>query len=401
MNSKLFASLLKRKEYQYLENLFFSAPASTFIIFWLATLIVKSGIWVIPGIEVYRQISLSPFHPPQSSFLANEMVHYLFYSWLLPFTAWATNFTTPAKFILLCFLFSLAFLALAIFFLFKFLRSEEARKALLILFALPVGMTSLYWIGYDGLTLLLMLVGVVVVSKGSKLNYFGPLIIGALLGLQHFEQGLFGFLILVSYYFFGREPGDQIKRHNDILQRLALLIAGLAIGKLILWAIITMNQIPISAGRSAWVMVAWKGILKRFFLRSQIIIYSLLGVVWLFALAGIIVSRKRFYWLAIVLFLVGLSAIVEDQTRVVAVVSFPLIFTILLEGQSLLQCMSRPATLLLAALYLITPYAWVWTGIPQASSFPYAFYLLFKVSKGTHFEPWWSWFVWPFNLPQL
>ncbi len=373
------------KQFHYLEEIIFSSSNRAFLSFCAIILIIKSGIWVIPCIDVYRQISLAPFDSPP--FINNQMAHYLFTSWLQPFIGWGLHLNTPIRYLALSLFFSILFTCLFALISFKSLGREAARKSLLFFISLPVGATSLYWVGYDGLTLLLMLLALSGLKDNRRLSLCTSLCIGILLGLQHFEQAILGFLLLLSYSLFGEESDGPLPPKRSFLTRLIILVAGITLGKLVLGAIINVNDIPLNSGRSVYLIVNIKQQLREFLLRFQVIVFSFLGVVWIPAIAAFLVSRKKFYWLATFIFVLGLSAVVPDQTRVVAIVTFPVVFMALLDNRNLLARLNRPMVVCLAVLYLIVPYSWVWNGNPQVSSFPYSLLLIQAAFRGINIDP--------------
>jgi hypothetical protein len=133
--------------------------------------------------------------------------------------------------------------------------------------------------------------------------------------------------------------------------------------------------------------VGFKDQLRNFVLRFQVIIYSFLGVLWFPALIGFFRTRNRIYWLTVFLFMVSLAAIAADQTRVIAIVTFPLFFFAFLDNQKRLGELSRSSISKLALLYLVIPYFWVWNGNPQASSSPYLSFLVQAFLRGLPIEP--------------
>jgi predicted branched-subunit amino acid permease len=171
------------------------------------------------------------------------MTHYLFTSWLQPFIAWSLGLTTPFKYFGLSLFFSVAFLVLFAYHGHNHLNREDARKSFLLFISLPVGMTSLYWVGYDGLTLFLMLIGLILLKSNRRFSWLASCFIGVLLGLQHFEQALLGFLLALSYVLLVPEKkADNIRR--ILIFKLLVLIVGILLGKSLLAAIIAFNQIP-------------------------------------------------------------------------------------------------------------------------------------------------------------
>jgi hypothetical protein len=346
------------------EALFFHSPPSLFLLFWCCLLVVKSGIWVIPNIEVSRQIALNPWVTQNPS-------SYLQYNWLQPLLAWLLGATTPVRFVLLNLTFAIAFIGLVLSQAWRHLTDRQARKSSLIFLCAPVGMTSLYWLGYDALTLLLMTLAVLAILSHARFTALVALALGWLLGMQHFEQGFVGFLLLLSYFLLvdPRVGPDRSLRSRPLLKTILLLL-GAFLGKGSLSLIFAVHAISTPASRWDWLAPNLLILLKTFFLNAQAIVYSFFGVAWLPVLASVHARRRGFYWLLVLVVLLALAAITYDQTRSVAIGSFPLLAAALLLDPKALEQVSDRLILLVAGLFLLVPIVWVWGGIQQTSSFP-------------------------------
>jgi hypothetical protein len=61
----------------------------------------------------------------------------------------------------------------------------------------------------------------------------------------------------------------------------------------------------------------------------------------------------------------------EDQTRVLAIVTFPLVCVFWLFNQDFLENLQRWETSLIFVVWAMIPWSWVWRGMPKWSVFPY------------------------------
>jgi hypothetical protein len=229
-------------------------------------------------------------------------------------------------------------------------------------------MTSFYWVGYDGLTLLLMLLALLAIKlKNLYFSMLASILTGILMGLQHFEQAFVGFGFLLLYIIFLMTPSDSFsaEKRKELFARTSFVLIGIMGGKILLSAIIASHEIPLNSGRLSWVLVGGKLQLRQLFLRFQSIVYSFLGVFWLPAIAGFIVSRKKSFWLGLFVLLLSFIGIAADQTRVAAIVTFPIIFSAALDNPNFLKLMPDKLVTAYALTYIIEPYSWVWNGIQQ------------------------------------
>lgn len=366
------------------EALFYRSSPAHFLLFWCCLLVIKSGIWVIPNLEISRQIALNPW-------LAQSPSHYLQYNWLQPLLAWLLGATTPVRFVLFNLVLAIAFIALVLSQSWRWLTDRQARKSSLIFLSAPVGMTSLYWLGYDALTLLLMTLAVLVILSPGRFTPLAALAFGGLLGMQHFEQALVGFLLLLSYCLVvdhrlnprldpGVDPsvdpavdpveGSPLAQRSGPLLKTMVLLASVVLGKGSLSLIFALHGIGSPVSRWQWLLPNLLICLKAFLLNTQAIVYSFFGVAWLPVLASLSLRRRRWYWLLVLTALLALAALAFDQTRSVAIVSFPLLAAALLFDPRALDRVPDRLILLTAALFLWIPTVWVWGGIQQSSSFP-------------------------------
>ena len=256
----------------------------------------------------------------------------------------------------------MGFTALVSTLAFTRLTEDDARKSMLIFATMPVSATSYFWIGNDALTLLLM-------TTALALRDRPPLavLVGVLLGLQHFEQGMFGFAALAAASFATPRFGGR-----DIYpwRTAAGVMAGIVVGKLVLMLIFHLAGMQVT-GRTGWLGTYLVTMLAQFWFHSQYVVWTVLGAGWLVAIRYVDRGRAAIPFLACLIGLLPLLLIVNDQTRVIAIVTFPLIFAFWLSEPDFLGSLSRKEVAALAVVWLIVPWAWVYEGVPTWSILPY------------------------------
>lgn len=320
---------------------------------------VKTGIWHIPNLGYFAAMAENPFVNP----FADPDQHYLFWTWLGSFIAWAIGASSGGAFLALHLAFAVAFSALFVALLFRTLPEDAARTALVLFFLLPVSTTAWFWVGPDGLTLLLM-----AAALASPRWPPAVLVIGILLGMQHFEQGFFAAGALLFAVLVGRWQG--LRGRYSILFA-ASLLAGVILGKLALMAIFNHFGVVVNSGRMHYLMTNISDLLGQFWFHWQVILWSVLALGWFLVYRSFDFGRRYAGMLVALAGLCLLLPISGDQTRVVAIASFPLAAAFWLLDEEFAAAMPKPTVAMLALLWLVVPYAWVWQGKPMWSAFPY------------------------------
>jgi hypothetical protein len=321
--------------------------------------LVKTGIWHIPDLGYFASIAQNPFANPFS----DPEQHYLFWTWLGSFIAWTIGATGGGAFLLLHLLFAVAFCALFIRTVFATLPETEARTALVLFALLPVSTTALFWIGPDGLTLLLMMAALAMPGVPAA-----ALVLGVLLGMQHFEQGFFAAGALLFVALVTRWQGQQF-RHSILWA--ASFLAGVILGKIALIAVFAHYGVVVNSGRLHYLLANLTDLFAQFWFHWQVILWSVLGLGWFLVFKSLDAGRRYAAPLVAFAGLLLLSTISGDQTRVVAIASFPLVAAVWLLDEDFLKRLPKPTVAILATLWLVAPYAWVWKGKPMWSVFPY------------------------------
>lgn len=318
--------------------------------------IVKTGIWAIPNLEYSQVMAQDPF---VSAFPDN----YLMLSWLGLYLAWLVGAVSFQGYFLFHLLFSVASSLLFVIFLFSKLEREYARIAILMYAMLPVSTTAYFWVSGDALTLFLLVLAFMLSS-----SWFAVLTAGALLGMQHFEQGAFaaaGLLLALAL---------SLNERKELLFSVwfpVFLLAGVCAGKLALSLVFQQYGIDIGAGRIEHVGKSLPQTAANFLYHFQWILWSVLGVGWLIALRFADIGKKSIPFFVTLGGQLLLLPLAWDQTRVLAIVTFPLVVVFWLTNESFLSRLSRRDISNFFMLWLLLPWGWVWRGLPQGSVFSY------------------------------
>lgn len=333
-------------------------PRWRFLTWLLLVMFVKTGMTdVAPALLA---IVKDPYRNP----FTNPFEHYLFWSWLGPFVAHLIGADKPWSFTLFYLVFSLAFTVLMVRWLFATLDERSARVALLVFALLPVSATSYYWIFTDSLTLFLLACTLYLPRYPVAVA-----LLGVLLGMQHAEQAILGATGALVALAWAERRGYQGRYRWT--WALGLLI-GAVIGKLVLVFLFKHWGIHINSGRWYWLRRGWKLMLRRFAYSWHVSLFSTFAVGWLVVLAFVRRRAAEAVPVALVLLaLLGLLPISDDPTRVVAIVSFPLLAVMVLANRDFLASLSRETVGLCVLLWLLVPWTFVWSGKPLVSAAAY------------------------------
>ncbi len=362
-----------------IEGFIFQTQRWKFILMMFGLLIVKTGIWYIPNIDATRAMAQNPFVNPFESPLA----HYLFWSWLGPYLGWLIGATGKWSYFLFLLAFSLAFTFIYIAIVFSKFSDRVARTSIVLFMLLPASATVYFWVGYDSLLVFLMFLAIAF-TKYRILTF----LLGVGIGMQHFEMGLVSSAALLAAILLNLKFKENI---NYSIGSAVALLAGIIAGKLALMGIFAYYGIELNSGRTFYFEERFQEFLKQFFFHSQLMWWSILGVGWVVALKYTDRGSKTIpFFLA----LFGLSLflfLVADHTRVVAIITFPLLAVYWLFNESFLKGISTKEASGIFVLWVLVPFTWVWEGLPRWSSFPY------DVVYGLHRL--FGWFSVPDNYP--
>ncbi len=354
--------------FKKVENFIFLSSKISFSLLTIFLMLLKSGIWVMPTFEQSFIIAQNPF---TNTFTDGE--HFLFWNWLGPFIAYMIGIKHFFLYFIFHLFFSISFLLLFIELCFKNLTERNARVALIIFLALPASFTSFFWVGYDSITLFLLLL-----SFRYRRNIFILLPVGILLGMQHFEQSFFAsfgiFMSVVFNFLYNKKITKQILFPF-------ILLCGVIIGRLLLQIIFNYYGIHINNGRLNWLQNHLSFLLNTFLLHFYTIIWSIFSLGWIVLLKYIKFKNKSLTFL-IALFLVSLIVIISgDQTRVIAIITFPLLLYYILLNDEFLFTITNQEVSIFFLTWLIMPISWVWGGKGMWSLLPYDLKLVASLIK--------------------
>lgn len=375
----------------WLEHCIFHAAAWRLVTLILLVTLFKTGIWYIPNLEMSLALALNPFANP----FADPNAHYLAWNWLSPFIAWLLGIKAFWAFFLLHLGFAVTFTALFIHLAFARLPEREARVALILFALLPVSATAYFWAGPDALTLLLLLLAVGGIlpsppftkggtgnqhllgspfAKGGLRGIFF-LFIGILLGMQHFEQALFAaggllFAQILCRSLPSKRSSPAGLAAPTIKFPLTLLV-GIAIGKLALTGIFGHFDMQVNSGRAFWLQEHLALLLETFFFHLHHILWTVLGLGWLVALKYADQGRQALPFFLALAGLLLLLLVSADQTRVLAIITFPLLAVYWLFNRPFLASFTNQQVAWLLLLWLLIPWGWVWIGEPRTSALPF------------------------------
>ena len=324
--------------------------------------LLKTGIGLMPNLSKSQAVAQNPFVNP----FTDGFDHYLYWNWLGPFVAWAIGARGTLAFDLLHVAFTFAFTALFVVTAFRVLPDRSARIALVLFAAIPASSTAYRWVGMDSITLFLMMA-----ALAFPMRTLVTLAIGLALGMQHFEQGFVAagallFLLVVGLRF---DPASPVAKRYPLRFAIAMLVGTIA-GKVVLVALFRHNDVVVNSGRLYWVGSHLVSTIVQFWLGAPGILWSVLAVGWLAALHHAAEGRRAVPFFATLFALMLLLPVVEDQTRVIAIVTFPLIVACWLLNDAFLARIRDVEVAVFALLWVLVPWAWIQHGLPLWSVFP-------------------------------
>jgi hypothetical protein len=306
----------------------------------LTLIIGKAGVWPLPALRMHFDISQSLTRNP----LVHSNMHFLFTSYLQPAVFGLLGGDSLTAYFVYCAVLALTFMVVL---LWALVRMHGPSWKLVAVAVFPVMALPFYWVGVDGATLLLLLV--TTLALHSRL---APLC-ALLLSWQHFEQGFVAFLLLGVTFVATRNTGS--------LLRTALVLVVLLAGKLAMVAYFHFVGVQLAVDRVTFVRDMIHESLRQWRLNWPVMMWSVLGAGWIFVL--VTVRRSWPVLIAAPLaFLVLL--VVVDQTRVGAMILFPVVVYWILFNRPLWVELRWVLVVAVLALYLLVPFIFMWTGIP-------------------------------------
>lgn len=340
------------------ERFIYQSSRSKLLLVLLSVMLVKSGIWQIPNLGASVWIA----HEPRANPFADPDAHYLYWSWLGSFVAWFVHARDIPRYFLLHLAFAVLATALHVRNTFRWLPEEQARTSCLIFVLLPVSATAYYWVSMDGLTLLLFAIALAFPHRWPV-----TWVAGVALGMQHFEQSFIAAVAVLCMVLLGRDTTSDVYRAGWA----GALAIGVITGKILLYLLFVSFDAQVNSGRLYWFVVHWPRLIEQFLLNLPIILWSLLALAWVLAAHELRDARRSWpFWLSFA-GLLALVPLTDDETRVFAITSYPLLAVRWLHAPGFLESINRRCIAKLALMWLIVPWIWVWQGEPGTSAFPY------------------------------
>jgi hypothetical protein len=341
---------------------------SLLVIFLLFIIIGNSGIWYMPNISTQFSVSQSLMIAPGAN--------YIFTNYLEPLIFWIFGGKTLNQYLVYTLIMTIAFFVIFVLWFVKYHKIIiDINYKILSIIIFPVFMVPFYWIGMDGMTLLLMLLAMIYYHSRWGVTF------AVLLGTQHFEQGLVSFLLLL-----GTLTIYKILSKNDIswhdAKKSTYLIMGVILGKLILFAWFNIAGIDVLGTRSSYLENNLSRLVNQWLVSWPYILFSLFGIGWILILKHI----KTTYPLvlaSIVAFI--FIMVVEDQTRVGTIILFPSLFYWVFMNIKILNEITLKYTIVTLAFYLLLPVVYVWVGHPYGSLLKYNLNV-FSEAKNTNYN---------------
>ena len=129
--------------------------------------------------------------------------------------------------------------------------------------------------------------------------------------------------------------------------------------------------------------------MKAFVFHIHYAVWSILGLGWLVALRYLDLGRPTIPFFVTLFCLMLLLPVSGDQTRILAIITFPLIAEYWLFNVTFLTQLTKRELAAIFVAWVLMPWAWTWSGIPKWSVFPYniayvppyAFWLVRRTAK--------------------
>jgi len=341
-----------------IERLIFDSPRALFIFGSLSLLIFKVGVSPLPAFYKITIVASNPFRNQ----LSEPLDFYLMWNWLTPYLGWLTKLNSNQEMLIIHILLSFAFIAVVVVALFIRLPDAQARVAMIIFMILPISGSTLYWISYDGPALLLMALAIFVIKNNVAL-----VVVGVLLGLQDFEPTVVGFSALLLALILAR--GTNQRLHIKISQPL-LIIVGAVAGRLFLTVLFHRWGITGNSGRLSWIVANKADLISQLVHGPYLFVWSILGLGWIlvatYRLTNFALTRA---FIVPLLFLSLMAIITVDKTRVMALVTFPLLCAFWLKDAEFLSGINKKLAGAFALIWLFVPWIWIIKGGCYPSAF--------------------------------
>ena len=332
-----------------LRSLIFYTSAPVFWSLFAFTWLFKSGIWFFPSLK-----KLAEEETPDSSKLSVVILQLV-------------GLDTIYGFFAAYFVFTIFFTATVLFTAWR--SSPKNFRAAAVVFALfPASFTALFWVGPDSFVLLIIALTVL-----FRFRWYLVLPLSFILGMEHFEVGVFATIgLLLSSWISQSKSSVLAPVHFPWVFGLAIGLGKLASSFLNKTAILSSSKVD-------WWSANWPEIVGQFLLRPHVVLWGTLGVAWL-----VVVRLFDFPGLARTV-VAGLSPsfllllLVEDQTRIFALTSLPVVLIYIVLNRDFLSRIGDTWVVAMAFAWIVIPVTWVWAGYPKWSVTPYNVGLILDV----------------------
>ncbi|NOQ65395.1 MAG: hypothetical protein GQ582_12865 [Methyloprofundus sp.] len=317
------------------------------LVFLLLFIVIgNSGIWVMPNIDYQFIVSQNLLDNP----FPDKNSHYIITNYFQPLIFGLLGGSSLAAYIIYAFVTATAFLSVLSYWYINNYK-EFSQYSILSIIIFPVFMIPFYWLGMDGMTLLLM--ALAMINRHSKWGF----IFAIFLGLQHFSQGLVGFLILIFTLIIS-SFNDKKSIYNTAREYIFIVLGGV-LGKVILIAWFYIIGIELLGDRLLYIKTHQHDFFSQWLTGWPYILYSLFGMGWVL----VIFKIKKTWPLIIAAFIVLiLTSFVGDQTRVGVIILFPSLFYWVFLNKELLNSIRFKFILTLLIIHLVVPVIYVWSG---------------------------------------
>lgn len=318
----------------------------------LALAVLKNGIWYTPNLHAYVEIGrYFPERPPPGP------GDYLLSSPLGAAIASVLHLDSSLAFVILHLAVVLASAVGLVFLISRRFGDVGARLVLVALFCSPLSNLLLTWLGQADAFTFGSATALVVLRSPPAL-----FVAAAVLGLNHFEQGVF--IVLATCLL--RLNADR----RQAVAAVGAIAAGLLVGKAVLETYHHLYDITMVSRWDVAGMVGIESLLESFSKNLPVWLFSVFNSLWLFL---VVVHLRHLRTLVLPLGLlvafVAPAALSLDQTRVYALTTWPVVLWVVLwaarnEDEGLL----RSLTLMTLILGVLLPRVIVWEGRTYTSS---------------------------------
>lgn len=370
-----------------IENFIINLDKKKLISFFYLIVIIKIGIWYHPALWKLLEISINPFN---EKLLNDPYSHYLFYNFLGGYLAGILNISTKLTFFIFHLFFSLSFNLVFFYLAFTKLSRKLAVYSITLFLVFPVSTIVFFWVGYDSITLTILILSVLFKSYSILVIIFG-----FLAGLQHFE---ISFVSSMSLFFLNCY--NHLKNEKSFLDlRYAIcLLLGTILGKIILEYHFLNIGLNLNTGRGWYTFNIINHFLYNSFFNFYTIIWFSYSVGWIVILKYFLIKSKNYFFILILFGNLFIILLVDDQTRVYSCITFLILLSQVFLNEKFLKEIKNYEIALIFILWLAIPYSFIWQGVLRTSMFAYDLaYLLNYFFDLFNDESIKSSIIWPFK----